>query len=256
MMSQHGEAAWAWVLSRPSAMRLLVHGEEAVAWRAGKASWRHLRAADREMRSACGRGARDGWAASWPPAGHDDGRRRAVQIGRTPELLGVVARHGDAAMEFILKHRFAGRRRYPWSILANPEPFLNGARDITKIVAENAIRPIADIPGEVAKEAAQGINWTLVFLICLLLGVAAFVGIIAFLPWLQKLVAFWLSGGGFRQRNFTLLRTPAAKPRPAVEPPASNDKPCNRPQALRTRNAANKKEGMSTNYCAAAIATS
>ncbi len=166
-----------------------------------------------------------------------------ARIGRTPEVLEVVARYGDRACKFVWENKgslMVGTALVAW--LHDPEAFISGARDITKIVAENAVRPIADIPGEVAKEAARSINWTLVFLICLLLGVAAFVGIIAFLPWLQKLVAFWLSGGGFGSA-FTLLRTPAAKPRPAVEPPASNDKPCNRPQALRTRNAANKKEG-------------
>jgi hypothetical protein len=41
-----------------------------------------------------------------------------------------------------------------------PEPFLDGAADITKIVAENTVKPIADVPGQVASEAAKQTNCT------------------------------------------------------------------------------------------------
>ncbi len=242
MMSQHGEAAWAWVLSRPSAMRLLVHGEEAVAGVLVK----HPGGICEPLIEKFGVPA----VKALGTVGPQSGRRLAMmmadgelaQIGRTPELLGVVARHGDAAMDFIFKHRFllAGGATLG-AFLANPEPFLNGARDITKIAAENAIKPIADIPGEVAKEAAKGINWTLVFLVCLLVGVAAVVAFIAFLPWVQKLIALWVDGSLFGESTFS--RVLASKLRRPVGSSPSSDKPRNLAPTVRGEDAAKERKG-------------
>lgn len=63
-----------------------------------------------------------------------------VAIGRTSELLEVIARHGDKAMDFIWKHKavLAGSAALA-AFLRDPEPFLNGTASLT----ENVIKPAA-----------------------------------------------------------------------------------------------------------------
>lgn len=91
----------------------------------------------------------------------DDGQ--LTKIGRTPELLEVVGKHGDRAADFVWRNKGALTVVAALTaFLANPEPFLDGATDITKIVSENAVKPLANVPGQVASEAAKNTSWTLV----------------------------------------------------------------------------------------------
>ena len=84
----------------------------------------------------------------------DDGQ--LTKIGRTPELLEVVATYGDRAMDFIWKHKGAlAVTAALTAFLANPEPFIDGTADITKYVKEGAVRPIAE-------EVGRRTNWTVV----------------------------------------------------------------------------------------------
>lgn len=88
-----------------------------------------------------------------------------ARIGRTSELLEVVGRYGDRAADFIWKHKGAlAVSAALAAFLADPEPFLDGIKDITKVVAENAVRPLAEAPAQVAVEAARRVNWTAVAL--------------------------------------------------------------------------------------------
>lgn len=116
-----------------------------------------------------------------------NGRRLAMMaedrtlgtIGKTDELLEIVAKNGDRAMDFIWKNKgaltVAGTLT---AFLASPEPFLNGITDITKTIAE----PIATMPGKVAVEAAKNTNWTwLLSLLVVLSGV-----IVALMLWLRR----------------------------------------------------------------------
>ncbi len=82
--------------------------------------------------------------------------------------------------------------------MADPEPFINGTRDITKLVAENAVKPIAEASGDVAREAARSINWTLIFLASLVLVIGAVIALVAFLPCLRKVIAPRFAGLGRR----------------------------------------------------------
>jgi len=94
-----------------------------------------------------------------------------LRIGRTEELLDVIARFGNRALEFVWENKGAlAVAAVLARFLADPEPFLNGAVKLSSIVAESAIRPVAEIPGRVAEHAARQTDWTLVTL--LLLGVA------------------------------------------------------------------------------------
>jgi hypothetical protein len=96
------------------------------------------------------------------------------QIGRTSELLDVVARYGDRAMDFIWKHKgsltiTAGLTAF----VAHPEPFLSGAKDIGSAVAQRTVKPIVEVPGQVARAAAANTNWTVVLVTIVLAAAAA-----------------------------------------------------------------------------------
>lgn len=79
-----------------------------------------------------------------------------AKIGRTDELLGVVSRYGDNAMNFIWKNKGAlAVGAALAAFLANPQPFIDGTKDITQFTVESLAKPVA---AEVAKNA----NWTLV----------------------------------------------------------------------------------------------
>jgi hypothetical protein len=95
-----------------------------------------------------------------------------AQISRTAELLAVIEKGGDAAMSFIWRHKGAlAVSATLAAFLAEPEAFINGAKDITHIATENVVkpvvRPLAEVPNTIAKESAAEVarhtNWTLVF---------------------------------------------------------------------------------------------
>jgi hypothetical protein len=87
-------------------------------------------------------------------------------IGRTKELLALIGRYGDPAMEFIWKHKGSLTvATVLAAFLADPEPFINGAKDLGKVAVEQmagaAVRPLAKGAGQVAQKAARGMNWVL-----------------------------------------------------------------------------------------------
>lgn len=123
--------------------------------------------------------------------GPQAGRRLAIladelpAIGRTPELLDVIARHGDAAMEFVWKHKgvLAGSAALA-AFLADPEPYLKGTADLTRVavdgagrvatvVAENAVKPAVIAAGDMAKAAAVAAAPPLFWMVAVLAAVLA-----------------------------------------------------------------------------------
>ena len=89
----------------------------------------------------------------------------------------LIAKYGDRGAEFVW------RNKGPLEVaavlaafLADPEPFINGAADVSKIVGENAVKPPASASGQSVTEAARGIDWTLVT-ICGICLVGSLVGI-------------------------------------------------------------------------------
>jgi len=129
-----------------------------------------------------------------------NGRRLAMvlegdlaQVGQHPELLEVIGKHGNAAMEFIWSNKGslavgAGLTAF----VLHPEPFLSGVKDISKVVGESAIRPLAEVPGVAVKGIVESVNWTLVILI-----VAAGVALYVLIPRGR------LSGGEEKERSKT-----------------------------------------------------
>lgn len=85
-------------------------------------------------------------------------------IGRTPELLTVVGKYGDAAMDFVWKNKGALTVAATLAaFLSDPEPFINGTRDLAQTVGTSLVQPIA-------QEVGKRTNWTLIVLT--LIGIA------------------------------------------------------------------------------------
>lgn len=144
VLARHGEAGAARVLSRPWAMKhFLAHGDECAS-----VLVRHPGVAEPLIEK--------GGAAAVKALGAvnpQNGRRLAMvldgelagQAAKHPEVLNVVARHGDRATEFLYRNRatLAGGAALT-SFLASPEPFLDGSRDILSVAGENVAKPAVD----------------------------------------------------------------------------------------------------------------
>lgn len=105
---------------------------------------------------------------------HQNARRLAMLVqdgslarnGKMDELLGVVGRIGDRAMNFVWDHKGAlAITAVLTAFVAEPEAFIDGARDIAKIAGDSVARPLAEAPGKVAVEVARQTNWTIVILV-------------------------------------------------------------------------------------------
>ena len=105
--------------------------------------------------------------------GPQGGRRMAMlaadghlaRIGRAPEVLDVIAKY-KRACEFVWKHKGAlAVGTALTAFLLQPEAFINGTRDITKVVGENAVKPLAEVPGHAVQGIAAGTNWTVIILV-------------------------------------------------------------------------------------------
>jgi hypothetical protein len=80
-----------------------------------------------------------------------------AKIGRQQELLGVVSKYGDGAMQFIWRHKAAlAVTAGLTAFLANPQPFIDGTQQLATGVLENVAKPIAETPGKVLSNA----DWT------------------------------------------------------------------------------------------------
>jgi len=143
VLAIHGEQGATRVLSRPAAMKQFVQfGDEAAT-----VLVRHPGVAEPLVEKG-GMQAVKALGAIDPR----NGRRLAMLMegelanaGRHPEVLGVVAKHGDAAMNFLWQNKatLAGGAALA-AFLADPEPFLNGTRDIAAVLGENVVKPVTN----------------------------------------------------------------------------------------------------------------
>jgi hypothetical protein len=163
VLARHGEPGAAWVVSRPAAMKLVArHGDEAAA-----VLVKHAGVAEPVL---------EGFGApavrALAEVGPQGGRRLAMlmadgdlaRIGRTPEVLEVIAKYGDRAADFVWKNKGAlAVGATLTAFLAKPEAFLNVAQGVSQTVAESAVRPLAEAPGKAVEGVAKNTNWTVVF---------------------------------------------------------------------------------------------
>ena len=106
--------------------------------------------------------------------GPQNGRRLAMmaesgelaKIGRTPELLSVMEKYGNPACDFVWRNKGTlSLTVAAGAFLADPEPFISGAKDITAVVSGRTLssrsrkcrrRWLREAAGEVARDT----NWT------------------------------------------------------------------------------------------------
>ncbi len=101
---------------------------------------------------------------AWGALSAQNGRRLAIlnetgsfrQAAHSEKLLGVIARHGDRAMDFVWRNKGAlAVSSVLAAFLADPEPFLSGGRDLSQVVAKSTATPLAGV----AERVSQQINW-------------------------------------------------------------------------------------------------
>jgi hypothetical protein len=218
LLATHGEKGAVYVASRPQAMQLVLrHGEGAAA------ALVRSRGVALPAIESLGKPAIGAFQAIGSP---QNARRLAMmaaeggelaRIGRTPELLAVIGTWGDAAMSFIWNHKGAlAVSAALAAFLAEPQPFITGVRDLSKVVAENVVRPIAEVPAIAAREGAAEIarktNWNLVFVLVVVVALALLVAVWRFItPAASALLA---------TGKCLLPRRPAPAPSPAAPAPA------------------------------------
>lgn len=90
------------------------------------------------------------------------------KIGQTRELMETVAKYGDNGMEFVWKNKGAlAITGAMIAFLADPQPFIDGTRELANVVAQSAIEPIA-------KEIGIKTNWTITIIVLALCAVGYF----------------------------------------------------------------------------------
>jgi hypothetical protein len=166
LLAIHGEHGAVYVASRPKAMQLVLrHGEEAAT------ALVRSRGVALPAVESLGKPAIRAFEAIGSP---QNARRLAMmaadggelaRMGRSTEVLAVIEKYGDKAMQFVWRHKGAlAVTATLAAFLAEPEPFLNGAKDLTQAVA----KPLAEVPAIAAREGAAEVarktNWTLLFL--------------------------------------------------------------------------------------------
>lgn len=101
-------------------------------------------------------------------AGPQGGRRICMmvadgdlaKIGRTEELLEVIAKYGDRAVKFVWENKGAlAVTATLAAFLADPETFLSAAEGVTVSVVESAVPPLTELPSK-AVTGVVGASWT------------------------------------------------------------------------------------------------
>jgi hypothetical protein len=170
LLAQNGEHA-AWVLSRPTGLAQFARfGEGAAA-----ALIRHKSIAEPLIEAGGAPAVR-----ALNAIGPQNGRRLAMlaaeggevaQLTHSPEMLDVLAKYGNPACDFVWRNKGTlAVSAVAATFIANPEPYLNGTKELAGIAATNIARPIAEIPIEVVRHT----NWTpIIFTVTLILTLLA-----------------------------------------------------------------------------------
>ncbi len=107
---------------------------------------------------------------AWGALGTQNGRRLAIlnetgtfrHAAHSEQLLGVIARHGDRAMDFVWRNKGAlAVSSVLAAFLADPEPFLSGGRELSQVVTKSTSAPLAGI----AERVSQQLSWRPVLLV-------------------------------------------------------------------------------------------
>lgn len=156
-MARYGDDGAEWIAKRPKNLELASrYGDDAV-----EALVKHKEVAEPLVQELGEQGAK-----ALAKIGPQQGRQLAMlaadpataAMARNPQVLEVVARYGDAGMNFIWKHKGAlAVSATLAAFLANPQPFIDGTADLAQIAGENLVKPLATGIGQRADWTVLGI---------------------------------------------------------------------------------------------------
>lgn len=160
LLARHGRKAL-WVAGDPQRLALAARlGDDAAE------AMIHHKGIARSMLRTHG----DSAAGALRAVGPRNGRRLAMldetgeltRTGKAEQLLSVVGRYGDRAADFIWRNKGTLLIGSTLAVfLKDPEPFIDGTRDLAQIAAV----PVTEATRELAREAARQTNWTAVTLV-------------------------------------------------------------------------------------------
>jgi hypothetical protein len=85
------------------------------------------------------------------------------QIGRSDQLLGAIGKYGNRGMDFVWRNKGAlAVAAGLTAFLANPEPFIDGTKDLAQVVGQSVVEPLAQVPAKAAEGLAHNANGTVV----------------------------------------------------------------------------------------------
>ncbi len=164
LMARHGDEAL-WVLENPQRMSLFVKfGDDAA-----EAMVRHKGVATpliEQFHEPAARAIKaiDGQNARRVAMMAEDGS--LAGLGKTDAVLAVIEKYGNRAADFIWRNK--GTLAVGAALAAfldDPEPFIEGTRDLATVAAG----PVGETIKETARESAQRTNWTAVWATALVL---------------------------------------------------------------------------------------
>lgn len=200
VLARHGSDGAA-ALSRPGAMSLVGRfGDDAA-----EALVRHGKVGEEVIETFGETGAK-----ALTQVTEQNGRRLAMLAKNgtlKPELLDVVRQHGDTACDFIWANKGAlAVGATLTTFVTSPEAFLDGSAELTGIVADAAVRPIAEIPKVVLAETLGSVTGLIGFMSL------AVIGLGLWLLWNpdRRRWAFRTARGGFLLMRVSSFFRPAA----------------------------------------------
>jgi hypothetical protein len=160
-MARYGDDGVEWIAKRPQNLEMAAkYGDDAV-----EAIVKHKEVAEPLVKELGEQGAKALKAVS-PQQGRQLAMLAAdpstAAMVRNPQLLGVVSKYGDNAMNFIWRNKGAlAVGTTLAAFLANPQPFIDGTAQLAQAAGENFVKPMTE-------GIVGAIDWTVIAILVLM----------------------------------------------------------------------------------------
>jgi len=170
MLARHGDDA-IWAVQNPARRSLIASlGDEA-----GESLMRHGTIAEKVLAQS-GKSS----VAALNRVSAQGGRRLAIladdpstrSLATNADVLAIIGKYGDRAMDFVWRNKLALLTGTTLAaFIANPEPFLDGAIQLTEVAGKEIAKPLAE-------EIGKRTEWTIV-----MLAAVAVAGLLIWIKW-------------------------------------------------------------------------
>ena len=170
MLARHGDDA-IWAVQNPARRSLIASlGDEA-----GESLMRHGTIAEKVLAQS-GKSS----VAALNRVSAQGGRRLAIladdpstrSLATNADVLAIIGKYGDRAMDFVWRNKLALLTGTTLAaFIANPEPFLDGAIQLTEVAGKEIAKPLAE-------EIGKRTEWTMV-----MLAAVAVAGLLIWIKW-------------------------------------------------------------------------